>query len=157
MSSAQDVSCRSHDPGLTGRLNENRDIGNIRRQRGRGYMKALRLTLPWSQSADGTHDVELFERAASVFPAADRRNRMAQVWNEHHVARSSICTCADFHQHLGFAHRDLDWYSIAILAQRSGKRLSVRANLIVAPVHDKLRCVDGRAAQLSGVNVLSFN
>ena len=111
-------------------------------------MEALCLTLPWSQSADSARDVELLKGAASVFSAADHRNRMAQVWNEDHIARFSTWTRTDLHQYVGLAHRDFDRYAIAILAQGSPKRLSVRADLIVASVQDKLRCVDGRAAEV---------
>jgi hypothetical protein len=75
-------------------------------------------------------------------------DRTAQVWNEDHIARFSIWTRTYFHQHLGLAHRDSDRYAIAVPAQRSRNRLSIRADLIVASVHDKLQCVDGRAAQV---------
>src|SRR5205807_3799313 len=83
---AKRVSGCADDRRLSMWLHENRHVGGIRRKRRHGHVEAPDLTLPRAQGANATHDIELLEIAAGVFPASNRGNRMAQVGNEHHIA-----------------------------------------------------------------------
>jgi hypothetical protein len=82
---------------------------------------------------------------------------MAQVGNEHDIAGGAVRLRTDFYQYLCVAHRDSDRHAFPILAQRSGNRLPIGTELIIASVNDKLRRIHGRTAQFSSVNVLPLN